>query len=95
MKGSVFFVNLKSLVSVYCKPEVIKKMASGLGQRACKDQRRILDDATRMRRARKALESLESDNFHDDPHADLVTKMFYSSRPGEIYAQVDFYAILS
>ena len=43
-----------------------------MAQRSCKEQRRILDGATRMRRARKALESLESDNFHDDPHADLV-----------------------
>ena len=34
--------------------------------------RRVLDEATRMRRARKALESLESDNFHDDPHAGLT-----------------------
>ena len=34
--------------------------------------RRVLDEATRQRRARKALESLEQDNFHDDPHADLV-----------------------
>ena len=34
--------------------------------------RRVLDEATRQRRARKALESLEADNFHDDPHADLV-----------------------
>jgi zinc finger HIT domain-containing protein 1 len=33
---------------------------------------RVLDAATRQRRARKALESLEQDNFHDDPHADLV-----------------------
>jgi len=31
-----------------------------------------MDEATRRRRARKALESLEQDNFHDDPHADLV-----------------------
>ena len=53
-------------------------MASGFGQRACKEQRRILDDATRMRRARKALESLESDNFQDDPHADLVTSSSWS-----------------
>ncbi|XP_046388833.1 zinc finger HIT domain-containing protein 1 [Ischnura elegans] len=35
-------------------------------------QRRVLDEAARMRRARKALESLEHDNFHEDPHADLV-----------------------
>ena len=34
--------------------------------------RRILDDASRQRRARKALERLESDNNQDDPHADLV-----------------------
>lgn len=34
--------------------------------------RRVMDATTRERRARKALESLEQDNFHDDPHADLV-----------------------
>jgi len=34
--------------------------------------RRVLDDASRQRRARKALESLEQDNNCDDPHADLV-----------------------
>ena len=45
---------------------------SGLGARACKEPRRVLDDATRMRRKRKAIESLEFDNFHDDPHANLV-----------------------
>jgi len=36
------------------------------------DKKRVLDEATRKRRARKALENLERDNFHDDPHADLV-----------------------
>lgn len=36
------------------------------------NKQRVLDEATRQRRARKALEALESDNFHDDPHADLV-----------------------
>ncbi|KAG8276968.1 Zinc finger HIT domain-containing protein 1 [Homalodisca vitripennis] len=36
------------------------------------NQKRVLDEATRRRRARKALEALEQDNFHDDPHADLV-----------------------
>jgi len=35
-------------------------------------QRKTLDQASRRRRARKALESLEADNSHDDPHADLV-----------------------
>lgn len=35
------------------------------------NQKRILDVAARRRRARKALEALEQDNFHDDPHADL------------------------
>ncbi len=34
--------------------------------------RHVLDSAARQRRARKALESLERDNFHDDPHAGLV-----------------------
>ena len=35
------------------------------------NSRRVLDDASRRRRARKALEALEQDNFHDDPHANL------------------------
>lgn len=35
------------------------------------NQKRVLDEATRRRRARKALEALEQDNYHDDPHADL------------------------
>lgn len=34
-------------------------------------QIRILDEAARRRRQRKALEALEQDNFSDDPHADL------------------------
>ena len=36
------------------------------------ERKRILDTAARERRARKAIESLENDNFHEDPHADLV-----------------------
>ncbi|XP_041358714.1 zinc finger HIT domain-containing protein 1-like [Gigantopelta aegis] len=35
------------------------------------EQKRILDEATRRRRQRKALEALEQDNFSEDPHADL------------------------
>ena len=34
-------------------------------------QKRVLDDASRKRRQKKALEALEQDNFHEDPHADL------------------------
>ncbi|GBP43487.1 Zinc finger HIT domain-containing protein 1 [Eumeta japonica] len=36
------------------------------------DRRRVLDEASRRRRARKALEALQQDNYHEDPHADLV-----------------------
>lgn len=36
------------------------------------EKKRVLDEAARRRRARKALEALEQDNFHDDPHADLT-----------------------
>lgn len=36
------------------------------------DKKRVLDEASRKRRARKALEALEQDNYHEDPHADLV-----------------------
>lgn len=42
---------------------------SGRIKDAC--QKRILDEAARKRRQKKALEALEQDNFHDDPHADL------------------------
>ncbi|KAK7603644.1 hypothetical protein V9T40_003643 [Parthenolecanium corni] len=35
-------------------------------------KKRVLDEAARSRRLRKALEALEIDNYHDDPHADLV-----------------------
>ncbi|KAH9490287.1 Zinc finger HIT domain-containing protein 1 [Bulinus truncatus] len=34
-------------------------------------QMRVLDEAARRRRQRKALEALEEDNFSEDPHADL------------------------
>lgn len=36
------------------------------------DKKRVLDEVARIRRARKALNALEQDNFHEDPHADLV-----------------------
>lgn len=36
------------------------------------DKKRVLDEASRIRRARRALNALEQDNFHEDPHADLV-----------------------
>lgn len=32
-------------------------------------KRRVLDEGTRKRRQQRQLESLEKDNFHDDPHA--------------------------
>lgn len=48
-------------------------MASARESGRLKDanQKRVLDEAARRRRMRKALEALEQDNFHDDPHADL------------------------
>ncbi|XP_066140529.1 zinc finger HIT domain-containing protein 1 [Euwallacea fornicatus] len=36
------------------------------------DKRRVIDETQRKRRQRKVMEMLESDNYHDDPHADLV-----------------------
>lgn len=36
------------------------------------EKRKIVDESSRRRRHRKAMESLETDNYHDDPHADLV-----------------------
>uniref|UniRef100_A0A0A9YGN8 Zinc finger HIT domain-containing protein 1 n=1 Tax=Lygus hesperus TaxID=30085 RepID=A0A0A9YGN8_LYGHE len=42
------------------------------GRLKVQGQRRILDDATRQRRTTQAVEALYNDNFHDDPHGDLV-----------------------
>lgn len=36
------------------------------------DKKRVIDETTRKRRQRKFMEILEADNYHDDPHADLV-----------------------
>jgi len=36
------------------------------------DSGRVLDDATRYRRQKNALDALERDNFQEEPHADLV-----------------------
>ncbi|RZB40923.1 zf-HIT domain containing protein [Asbolus verrucosus] len=36
------------------------------------DKRRVIDETQRRRRHRKIMELLESDNYQDDPHADLV-----------------------
>lgn len=41
------------------------------------NQKRILDEDARKRRQKKALEALEQDNFHEDPHADLG-KLFHN-----------------
>lgn len=37
-----------------------------------RQQYRIIDEATRNRRTRQLLDQLERDNFHEDPHANLV-----------------------
>ncbi|KAK7869471.1 hypothetical protein R5R35_008188 [Gryllus longicercus] len=47
-------------------------MATARESGRLKESGKVLDEATRKRRARKALEALELDNFHEDPHADLV-----------------------
>lgn len=36
------------------------------------EKRRVIDESTRRRRQAKLLEMFEADNYHDDPHADLV-----------------------
>ena len=37
-----------------------------------RQQYRVLDEGSRNRRNRQLLDQLERDNFHDDPHANLV-----------------------
>lgn len=64
-------------------------------------QKRVLDDAARRRRQRKALEALEQDNFQDDPHADLKMSKkapkFEESMdtPGNIFRTDGFFMYLS
>lgn len=36
------------------------------------EKKRVLDEDSRLRRVSKALRNLENDNFHEDPHGDLV-----------------------
>lgn len=58
-----------SLCQLYLASKILTCVAGRLKDAS---SRRILDESARRRRARKALEALEQDNFHDDPHANLV-----------------------
>ena len=49
-----------------------KQSGGGTRVSLARKQYRILDESTRNRRNRQQLEQLERDNFHDDPHANLV-----------------------
>ena len=50
----------------------LKQTIGSNRQSVQRQQYRILDDSARNRRQRNRLEQLERDNFHDDPHANLV-----------------------
>lgn len=41
-------------------------------QQPIRQQYRVMDEVTRNRRNKQLLDQLERDNFHDDPHANLV-----------------------
>ncbi|XP_044758860.1 zinc finger HIT domain-containing protein 1 [Coccinella septempunctata] len=49
-----------------------QKQTRGSGRIKECEKRKIVDDSTRRRRFRRMLELLESDNYQEDPHADLV-----------------------
>lgn len=57
-------------------------------------QKRILDDAARKRRQKKALEALEQDNFHDDPHADLGEFLYHLLLCYLIFTKLIIYKII-
>ena len=44
------------------------------------NSRRVLDEETRKKRHKRQLESLEKDNFHDDPHAQLNNALFAKAK---------------
>ncbi|XP_066266156.1 zinc finger HIT domain-containing protein 1-like [Branchiostoma lanceolatum] len=48
------------------------KKARESGRLRDADKRRVIDNITRLKRQRRQIENLERDNFHDDPHANLV-----------------------
>ncbi|KAI8498896.1 Zinc finger HIT domain-containing protein 1 [Branchiostoma belcheri] len=48
------------------------KKARESGRLRDADKRRVIDSVTRLKRQRRQIENLERDNFHDDPHANLV-----------------------
>lgn len=50
----------------------VASSTSGGHNQPMRQQYRVLDDATRNRRAKQLLDQLERDNFHEDPHANLV-----------------------
>jgi len=58
-------------------PEITKPRATRMTARESNrirnaEKKRVLDEAARNLRSRRALEALEQDNFHEDPHSDLV-----------------------
>lgn len=50
----------------------MKAMGRGSHRLKETERQRIIDDSTRRRRLKKFLESMQADNYHEDPHADLV-----------------------
>lgn len=54
------------------KETPVDKRESSRQLRDTNQRRPVLDAASRKRRQKKALEALEQDNYHDDPHANLV-----------------------
>lgn len=67
-----FYLKYRVSVCLISRQEPFNNIVSNiLGRIKDLQQKRVLDDAARRRRQRKALEALEQDNFQDDPHADL------------------------
>ena len=52
--------------------KIVGNSSGSQRQMVQRQQYRVLDEAARKRRNRQQLEQLERDNFHDDPHANLV-----------------------
>ena len=45
-----------------------------------REARRVIDVETRKKRQKRQLDSLEKDNFHDDPHAHLNNALFAKAK---------------
>ncbi|RWS01629.1 transmembrane protein-like protein [Dinothrombium tinctorium] len=69
--GTKFIIQDLDATHLFVSADIIETLKNPMSKQH-RSQYRVLDEAARNRRMRQQLEQLERDNFHDDPHANLV-----------------------